>query len=427
VALEFYSTNNPALRASLEEVVTKGLAPDGGLYLPVSLPTLSPEFFAALPSMDFSEIAYAVSAEFFKDELPELRQLVESAFNFPLEVRELDESCSILELFHGPTAAFKDFGARFMARVLGHFASKRNHEITVLVATSGDTGGAVAAGFYDVPGIKVVILFPKGRVSPLQERQLTSWGKNISTLEVDGAFDDCQDLVKQAFLDSELNSVITLTSANSINFARLFPQSFYYFFAHAQLGSPKAGLIYSVPSGNFGNLCGGVIAHQLGLPVKRFIAATNQNDTFPRFLQSGRFEPMQSIATISNAMDVGNPSNFPRIQQLVGDNFDLFSGYSIGEQETKKIIEKVYRTYGYILDPHAAVGVQALDVYRGESGDRSKAVVLGTAHPAKFSETVEAVLGKPVALPKSLEKLNSGSSTAIGNDYQELRAYLVSA
>jgi len=414
----------------------EGLAPDRGLYMPVDIPKLSKTFWDELPHLSMAEIGFAVCKTLFKDVIPEkdLAGILDRSMNFPAPIHDLDSNTSILELFHGPSLAFKDFGARFMAELMGYFNQKKEGDLYILVATSGDTGGAVAAGFYNVPGIKVCILYPSGRVSSIQEKQLTTLGGNISAFEVSGSFDDCQRMVKDAFLDISFRKRFRLSSANSINIARLIPQSFYYIDAYRQLliknvGNPCVP-VFVVPSGNFGNLTAGVLAYRMGLPVERFIAATNSNQVVPNYLENGLFSPTASVSTISNAMDVGNPSNFPRLRELFnggsgGSTWNnmklLLSGYWFNDQKTKEEMLRIHHELnGYVVDPHTAVGTLALSQYRHESGFKGFGVVLGTAHFGKFLPTVNAVLGNSPSLPESLMSLKElkKEATLISNEYR---------
>lgn len=408
-ALHFFSSRNPAHRVTLEDAVMQGIAPGRGLYLPSHIPRLSAETLGSFSTRTLPEISFEVARTLLGDsiETTALQQVIDRSITFPAPVTRLTDSLGVLELFHGPTRAFKDFGARFMAALVGHYLEKQNREITVLVATSGDTGGAVASGFLGTPGVRVVVLYPSGKVSPLQEKQLTTLGQNITALEVDGSFDDCQALVKDAFQDPAVTTAINLTSANSINIARLIPQTFYYFSAFGSLGAPVAGVVFSTPSGNFGNLTAGVFAQRMGLPVRRFIAATNSNDTMPRYLATGRYSPKPSIQTISNAMDVGDPSNYERLRALFNDDYQqmnaLLYGCTFSDAETEGALREVYERYQYVIDPHGAVGYLGVSRFRHETGDHSPTIILGTAHPAKFSEIVEPVIGRRVELPSDFQ------------------------
>ncbi|MBS1661699.1 MAG: threonine synthase [Bacteroidetes bacterium] len=428
----YYSLNNPATRVTFKEATIQGQAPDKGLYFPEKIPTLPKEFFKNLSSLSREEIAYQVIRPFTGDTLPEeeLRRIVREtiAFDFPL-VPVTPDTWS-LELFHGPTLAFKDVGARFMSRCLGYFVRGNNRPVTVLVATSGDTGGAVASGFYGVEGVNVVILYPSGKVSSVQELQLTTLGKNISALEVDGSFDDCQRMVKDAFVDPTLQQKLFLTSANSINVARWLPQQFYYFFAYQQWAAQSAPII-SVPSGNFGNICAGLMAWAAGLPVGHFIAACNANDTIPLFLATGEFKSKVARPTLSNAMDVANPSNFVRILELFNKQLPelkkVLTSYSITDDETVATIKKLYTQYNYLPDPHGAVGYLALERYL-DTHPGEKGIFLETAHPIKFYDTVEPVIGEKIALPPSVAPLlgKKKQSQKITARYEDLKDFLLS-
>lgn len=413
-----------------------GLAPDGGLYMPAMIPRLPEAFWKSLHEYDFPEIAFRMAKPFLEDELTEeeLRAVVDDAFNFPVRVKPLRNRQHVLELFHGPTLAFKDFGARFMARLFSEKAQKEQQEVTILVATSGDTGSAVAHGFYKVPGVKVCLLYPKGKVSPLQEKQMATLGENVTALEVDGVFDDCQRLVKQAFVDKELNKKLRLSSANSINIARLLPQSFYYAFAMGEL--QKNGLnqvVFSVPSGNFGNLTGGLLAMKMGMPAIHFIAATNVNDVVPGYLAGDDFTPRDSIQTISNAMDVGNPSNFVRILHLFG-NSDAsvrkkITGFSYSDEQTRETIREVYNQEGYLLCPHTAVGYRAAREFQPSSSEHgnSQLITLATAHPVKFRDVIEPETGREIEIPEKLAAWlkREKQSISVGNGFDEFKAFLM--
>ena len=406
--MELYSTKNPQLRVSLKEAVFKGLPEDNGLYMPVEVPTLPPSFIANLEKYSFQEIAFTITQSLFQGAMPDqdIRELIENAITFPAPVVSLkDGKQYILELFHGPSLAFKDFGARFMAQLMSYFNQGEDQELVILVATSGDTGGAVASGFYRTAGIKVIILYPSGKVSDLQEKQLTTLGENVTALEIEGTFDDCQALVKKAFLDDQLRSKLRLSSANSINISRLVPQSFYYFEAYKQVKHLRKPVVFSVPSGNFGNLTAGLIAQKMGLPIHHFIAATNANDVVPEYLVSGEFTPRPSIATISNAMDVGNPSNFVRMLDIFGSTWNTMqqhvSGYAFDDNATRKAIKEVKKKFDYIIDPHGAVGYLALKAYQ-KNHQKSVGVILETAHPSKFIDVVEREIASEVAIPERL-------------------------
>jgi len=431
--MQAYSTNHTSPRVSLKEAVLQGMPPDGGLYMPERIPDLPPAFFEALEEYSLQEIAFRVGHSFFKAEVPEndFRDLIEQAINFEAPVVSLGEELSILELFHGPTLAFKDFGARFMARLMSYFIRNDERELTILVATSGDTGSAVAHGFLGVPGIRVYILYPRGKVSTIQEKQFTTLGRNITALEVDGNFDDCQRLVKAAFTDPDLNQAMALTSANSINIARLIPQSFYYFSACARVRNRKKPVVISVPSGNYGNLTGGLIARRMGLPVARFIAASNANDIVPAYLASGDFAPRDSVATISNAMDVGNPSNFARMLDMYRHDLSAMradlAGSSWTDEQTREAIREVWDSYGYLMDPHGAVGYLALRDYMRSHPESGTGLFLETAHPAKFLETVGPLVEESVKIPDRLESAlhKEKLSVPLSSGFDELKSYLL--
>ena len=408
--MELCSTNDSNVRVSWREAVLRGLALDGGLYIPTHLPHFSREETSLLRSCTLPRLAYAIAERFLESEIPSdrLRVMCEESFTFPAPLRRLDDRTSVLELFHGPTCAFKDFGARFMARLFRHFWGTQAKPLTVLVATSGDTGSAVANAFFDQtpnPPIRVAIVYPRGKVSTVQRKQMTTLGYNVTAFEVDGTFDDCQALVKQGLRDERLLAATALTSANSINIARLLPQMFYYAYAALQLCSEDPP-IFSVPSGNLGNLTGGLLAHACGFSAHHFIAACNSNATFPEFIRTGSFTPTPSRETISNAMDVGNPSNFYRILAMRcpqgGVQDDLISSYSISDSETRSVMREYYEQFGYVLDPHTAVGACALKHYRSQHNTIAPAIVVSTAHPAKFSATVHEVLGVEPEIPTQL-------------------------
>jgi threonine synthase len=430
--MEYFSLNNKAHTSTFENAVLKGLAPDKGLYFPSEIKKLPGSFFDEIKSLSKTEIAFEVIKNFIGNEIPEaeLKKIIENTLDFDFPLVKLKENISILELFHGPTLAFKDVGAKFMAGSLGYFIKKGNlGKVTVLVATSGDTGGAVANGFLGVEGINVVILYPKGKVSEIQEKQLTTLGQNITALEVTGTFDDCQDMVKQAFLDKDIQQKIQLTSANSINVARWLPQMFYYFFAYQQLSDEKRKLIFSVPSGNFGNICAGLLAKKMGLPISHFVASSNVNNVVGRYLKTEKYEPKPSVQTISNAMDVGNPSNFIRIQELFHNEFGELkahlSSYSFDDEATKDAIKEVYENTGYVMDPHGAVGYLGLGTFLNENPDY-QGIFLETAHPVKFLETVEKVIGKKLEIPGSIQSIlqKEKQSIEIGN-YSDLKDFLI--
>ena len=431
--MKYYSTNKTVSPVSLMEAVVKGLAGDNGLFMPERIEQFDPSFLNGIHRMSFQEISAEVAKKFFGEDIPEqiLEDIVYDTLSFDCPIVKVKGDIYSLELFHGPTLAFKDVGGRFMARLLAYFLKGFQKEVNVLVATSGDTGSAVANGFLDVPGIKVYVLYPKGLVSDIQEKQFTTLGKNITALEVDGTFDDCQRLVKSAFLDTELNKAMVLTSANSINVARFLPQSFYYFNAFARLREigVKADPIFSVPSGNFGNLTAGLFAKLMGLPVKRFIAANNENDIVYQYLKTGIYEPRSSVSTIANAMDVGAPSNFARILDLYNhshsDIVEDIVGFRCSDAEIRETMKQVYLEENYMLDPHGAVGYRAL---QSEMKDGEVGVFFETAHPAKFTETVESVLGKgTVSLPEKLAEFMKGEKLSIGmsTDFADFKDYLL--
>ena len=428
--MNYYSLNHNSPMVSFKEAVIRGIAPDRGLYFPESIESLPNSFFENITKYSDVEISTKAISQFVGDDIPQfrLREIVEEVLQFSFPLVEIDTQISALELFHGPTMAFKDVGARFMARCLGYFSSAEDSKITVLVATSGDTGGAVAHGFLGVEGVDVIILYPKGKVSEIQEKQLTTMGQNIKALEVMGSFDDCQHMVKTAFLDNEITGQMKLTSANSINVARWLPQQFYYFIAYKQLKSLHENLVFSVPSGNFGNLCAGMVAQQLGLPVDHFIASTNINDTVPRYMRSGRYDAKPSSPTISNAMDVGNPSNFVRIQELFQNNFErlraYLTSYSFTDDETRSALREIHQQSGYIADPHGAVGYLGLKKFLEDHKDHY-GVFLETAHPVKFLEVVEEALKIKMSLPPQIKAIIDKEKQAftIGT-YQDLKEFL---
>jgi threonine synthase len=433
--MKLYSTNKQVEKVNLEEAVFKGLPDDNGLYMPIAIPTLPASFFENIDKLSFQEIALEVCKALIGEDVEEkaLEKIVYDVLSFDAPVIEVEEQISVLELFHGPSFAFKDFGARFMARLMAYFLEKEQKEINILVATSGDTGSAVAQGFFGMPGIKVTILYPSGKVSDIQEKQLTTLGNNITALEVNGNFDDCQRLVKEAFLDTDLRSKMNLSSANSINISRLIPQSFYYFYAYAQLKKQgKLPVIFATPSGNFGNLCGGLIAKRMGLPIEKFVAATNVNDIVPSYLATGVFAPRPSVQTISNAMDVGNPSNFARLMALYNNDLKSIqaeiSGKKYTDEETAKAIESVYKNTDYVLDPHGAVAYLGLKDYLKESGSKAHGVFLATAHPAKFIEVVEDVIKTKVDLPAALQDAvnKEKRSILLEPELEKLKKFLLS-
>lgn len=431
--MKYYSTNKQSPNVSLQEAIVKGLAPDKGLYMPEEIKILPQSFYDNIGNMTFQEIAYTVANTFFGEDIEAevLKKIVYDTLNFDTPLVHVNDNIYSLELFHGPTLAFKDVGGRFMARMLGYYIKKQGQkDVKVLVATSGDTGSAVANGFLGVDGIHVYVLYPKGKVSTIQECQFTTLGQNITAIEVDGTFDDCQALVKTAFLNEELNSKLNLTSANSINVARFLPQSFYYFYAYAQLvnqGKAK-NVVFSVPSGNFGNITAGLIAKRMGLPVKRFIAANNRNDIFYEYLRTGEYNPHPSVQTIANAMDVGDPSNFARVQDLYDKSLDKIktdiSGKWYNDDSIRETVRKTYSETGYLLDPHGACGYQALkdNLNSDETG-----VFLETAHPAKFLETVEDIINEKIAIPEKLQRFMKGEkqSISMNNSFDEFKRLLL--
>jgi len=427
--MNYYSLNNKKHSVSFQEAVIQGLAPDRGLYFPESLTKLPNAFFENIENFSNEEIAFEVIQQFLGDEIPEaeLKQIISETLCFDFPCVSVENNVYSLELYHGPTMAFKDVGARFMSRCLGYFNRNDDKKVTVLVATSGDTGGAVASGFLGVKGVEVVILYPSGKVSDIQERQLTTLGQNITALEVDGVFDDCQDMVKKAFLDASLQHK-NLTSANSINIARWLPQMFYFFFAYKQLKKHNKPLIVSCPSGNFGNICAGILAKRLGLPISHFVAATNANDTVPQFMQNGKYEPKPSVATISNAMDVGNPSNFVRIQEMYHNDLNEFnkdfSSYTYNDEETKFAMKNIYTNSGYIAEPHGAIGYIGLK-REIQNHFSSIGVFLETAHPIKFLDIVEPVLNVKLPIPMQIESVLGKEKVSVKvKTYEDLKTYL---
>lgn len=429
--MNYYSLNKQAPNTTFKNAVIKGLAPDKGLYFPETITPLPQSFFNAIDNLSYPEIAFKAIKQFVSPEIPEdvLKTIVEETLSFDFPIIKLNDNISTLELFHGPTMAFKDVGARFMARCLGYFNKDNNEEVTVLVATSGDTGGAVANGFLGVKGVNVVILYPSGKVSDIQEKQLTTLGQNIKALEVNGTFDDCQAMVKTAFLDESLTSKMQLTSANSINVARWLPQLFYFMFAYKQLHNDYDDIVFSVPSGNFGNICAGMMAQQLGLPIKHFVASNNVNNVVTRYLISQLYEPKASIQTISNAMDVGAPSNFIRIQEIYKNEFktlkDHLSSYSFTDNETRAAMLEIYNSYNYVADPHGAVGYLGCKSYLKDH-PKAHCVFLETAHPTKFLDVVETVVKKEQALPPQIQEVmdRKKEATAIST-YDHLKEFLL--
>lgn len=427
--MKFYSTNGKVAPLSFREAVIHSLPADRGLYFPEKIPVLDNAFLKELRSYSLPEIGHKILTPFTQESVPtrKLQDIVTEAFNFKIPLIEVEDSIYSLELFHGPTYAFKDMGARFLARCLAFFNESNSQEVTILVATSGDTGGAVASGFYEVEGVNVVILYPSGKVSELQEKQLTTLGKNITALEVNGTFDDCQNLVKQAFLDQQLNDYLNLSSANSINIARWLPQSVYYFEAFKQL-EHQTEPVFSVPSGNYGNITAGILAHKMGLPVKRFIAASNQNDVIPRFLDNEQYNPLKTIPTLSNAMDVSDPSNYPRLMELMGGSVselkNMVSGCSLDDAQTLESIKSCYNQNSYLTDPHGAIGYRALkDTLREDE----IGIFLETAHYSKFISTVEKALDSSIKQPDFVSDLMSKPkvSTSMENDFNEFKSFLM--
>ncbi len=418
--MQYYSTNSPENKVSLKEAVLRGLAADKGLFMPEYIPELDKSFFENIQDKSLAEIGFETLKPFFCPDIPEdkFKAIVDDALNFEIPAVKVKDGIYSLELFHGPTLAFKDVGARFMARILSQFVADQKEEINILVATSGDTGSAVANGFYKVPGINVFVLYPKGLVSEVQEKQFTTLGENITAIEVDGTFDDCQRMVKEAFMDKELNEKLVLTSANSINLARLLPQSVYYHYGYAQLKKQgKEDVVICVPSGNFGNITAGLVAQLMGLPVKRYIAATNINDIVPQYLETGEYKPAPSKATVANAMDVGDPSNFVRIMDLYNSEHEVVkakvNGFSYTDEQIKTAITEVDKNQGYVLDPHGATGYMALEY---DLKDNETGLFLETAHPAKFPEVVEPQIGRKVDVPERLQAFMAGEPKNISLD-----------
>ena len=427
--MNYYSLHHKSPKTTFKNAVVQGLAKDRGIYFPETITPLSKEFINNIEEYSNQEIAYEVIKQFVGDEIPTsiLKEIIKETVSFDFPVVKITDNIASLELFHGPTMAFKDVGAKFMAKCLEYFNQGNKDEVTVLVATSGDTGGAVANGFLGAKGVNVVILYPSGKVSDIQEKQLTTLGQNITALEVDGVFDDCQEMVKTAFLDEEIKR--TLTSANSINVARWLPQMFYFFFTYKELKKRNKELVFSVPSGNFGNICAGIMAQKLGLPVKHFVASTNVNDTVPNYLKDGKYTPKPSKATISNAMDVGNPSNFIRIQELYNNDLETikkhFSSYSFSDDETREKMKAIYKDSGYVADPHGAVGYLGLEKYGLKENEFG--VFLETAHPVKFLDVVEETLPVKVEIPVQIQKVINNKKVAIkAKSYEDLKAFLMS-
>lgn len=434
--MKYRSTVGKSPEVSLEEAVVKGLAPDNGLYMPLSFPTLPKEFFDRLPEMSLPEMAAEIASALFGEDIEKdaLEKLTKATLNFPIPLVKVNDNIYSLELFHGPTLAFKDVGARFMARLLGYFnRDNTDRLVNVLVATSGDTGSAVANGFLGVDGVRVFVLYPKGKVSRIQEAQFTTLGKNINALEIEGNFDDCQALVKKAFLDEELNQKMMLTSANSINVARFLPQMFYYFHAYAQAvkaGTKPDEVVFCVPSGNFGNITAGLIAKRMGLPIKRFIAANNANDIFLNYLNTGTYSPKKSVQTIANAMDVGDPSNFVRILDLYDNSHEAISaeisGTSYSDAEISETLKTTFDKDGYLLDPHGAVAYRAL---ASMLKPQETGIFLETAHPAKFKETVEKIIEKEVEVPERLNDFlkNEKKTSPLPADFETFKKHLLNS
>ena len=430
-----YISTRQQEETNIKTAILKGLADDDGLFMPEYIPQLDSEFFEDLSNLSLQEIGFRVAKEFLGESISNdnLKEIIDEVLNFEIPAVKISENIYSLELFHGPTMAFKDVGARFMARLMAYFSEGK--PMKVIAATSGDTGSAVASGFFNVTGIEVYILYPKGKVSPLQEKQLTTWGGNIKALEIDGTFDDCQALAKQILSDEELNQKFTLTSANSINIARLIPQSFYYFWAFAQLQKLGKPIVFSVPSGNFGNLTAGLFAKKMGLPVHQLIASTNENDVVPKFLETGNYQAKPSKQTISNAMDVGNPSNFERMKSLFNNDVSEFKryieSYSFSDEETRLTMRKVKDEFDYMLDPHGAVAYLGLETFRQAQDDKISedfvGVLLETAHPAKFVEVVEDVLKEKIEIPEKLEAFNKKDKQSVEfpADFEQVKQFLM--
>jgi threonine synthase len=432
--MQLYSTKRQSSSVGIEEAIFQGLPPDNGLYMPEDIPVLPKSFWENSDKLSFEEIALEIAAPFFEGAIPkaDLSELIEKAIDFAAPSVKLTESIYCLELFHGPSMAFKDFGARFMAAVMNYFLEKKNRKIHILVATSGDTGGAVAQGFYGSSNIDVHILYPSGKVSDIQEKQLTTLGENVKALEIQGTFDDCQKLVKTAFLDQELRSQYNLASANSINIARLIPQAFYYAYAYSRLKNLGKPLVFSVPSGNFGNLSAGVIAFRMGMPVEHFVAATNLNKVVPEYLRTAEYHPISpSVSTISNAMDVGDPSNFPRLKELFGNTYEevkeMVSGFSFTDDQTRVAVKSLYDDYGYLVCPHTAIAYLGLNEYLKNRNEELVGVFLSTAHYAKFLPEVEAVLNKVLEVPVRLSDLLNKKKEAVKMipEYEIFRNHLL--
>ncbi|NJN28746.1 MAG: threonine synthase [Cyclobacteriaceae bacterium] len=430
--MQFYSTNKKVEPVSFKEAVLKGLPDDNGLFMPGTIPQFSKQFVEQLPHLSFEEIAMEGARNIIEGEIPEadLLMIIRDAFDFDIPIKRVHDRIHVLELFHGPTLAFKDFGARFMALVMGYFLKSDHREVNILVATSGDTGSAVAQGFLGVDGVKVTLLYPKGKVSKIQEQQLTTIGRNVTALEVEGTFDDCQHLVKTAFLDEELNAAMNLSSANSINIARLLPQSFYYTFAYSRFAKNAKNIVFSVPSGNLGNLCGGLLASKMGIPIAGFISASNANDIVPHYLHTGHFDPKPSVQTISNAMDVGNPSNFVRMLHLYENDFEKIkseiSGISFDDRQTEDLIREVHSNHGYLMCPHTAIAYGGLKhlLKPDDTG-----VFLSTAHPSKFKDVVEPLISSEIEIPLRLREIieKEKQALAMSKDFADFKAFLLDA
>lgn len=432
--MNFYSTKHKSPEVNLEQAVMQGLPADNGLYMPDTIGSLPTSFWKNIGQLSFAELSFELARCLLNGTISDtdLQGIVERAINFPAPVMPLSPQLYCLELFHGPSSAFKDFGARFMAQMMGHFVRHSGQKLTILVATSGDTGGAVAQGFLGTPGIEVIILYPSKKISEIQEKQLTTLGQNVQALEIDGTFDDCQRLVKTAFLDESLRSKMRLSSANSINLARLIPQSFYYANAYKQVQHLGKPIVFSVPSGNFGNLTAGLLAKRMGMPVERFIAANNANDVFTTYIKTATFSPRSSVTTLSNAMDVGNPSNLQRIEDLYQNDISAIrrdiAAYSFTDEQTTFALQQAYQQYGYVMCPHTAVGYTALKQYQNNHPNSDHiGIFLGTAHPAKFLDIVEPVLDIQVAIPANIQLLmnRTKQATMLSTDYNDLKAFLL--
>lgn len=430
--LSFYSTNNHSLKVTLKEAVLCGQAPDGGLLMPDKTPQLDPALLKDFSNLSLTEISCEIAKTWLDHEtisFSDLKKIVEKSISFDAPIIRLTGDIAVLELFHGPTLSFKDFGARFMARLIEHYNSSEEKDLHILVATSGDTGSAVAQAFLDIPAIQVIILYPKGKISTIQEKQLTTVGHNVTALEIEGTFDDCQDLVKKAFRDPELRKSKRLTSANSINIARIIPQTFYYFYAFSRL--KESPFVVSIPCGNYGNLTAALFAKKMGLPIERIVAATNINDAFPKYLKTGVFIPQPSQPTLSNAIDIGNPNNFKRIENLFGGAFQevqrAIYGISFTDQQTTQAIQELYRSNHYLMDPHGAVAYLGLLSYQ-KNCRNTQGVFLETAHPAKFQDVVEPLVGKKINMPQSLKKTLAKEKCALllPNNYEKFKEYLLS-